>query len=125
MCCYWAPINAALPHVGGGKAVALAVSSAQRSPLLPNVPTIAEQGLAGYEHEQWYALFAPAKTPAPVIQAMHKEVTRIVRTPEIHERLVATGHRVIAGTPQQLSDKVRREIDKTRKIMQASGMQQH
>jgi tripartite-type tricarboxylate transporter receptor subunit TctC len=112
-------------HVDAGKLRVLGVTSAERMPQLANVPTIAEQGLAGYEHEQWYALFAPAKTPAPVIQATHKEVTRIVHTPEIHERLVTTGHRVIAGTPQQLSDKVKREIDKTRRIMQASGMQQH
>src|SRR5687768_17556839 len=52
VCCYWAPINAALPHVGGGKAVALAVSSAQRSPLLPNVPSVAEQGYAGFDRSE-------------------------------------------------------------------------
>lgn len=112
------------PHVEAGRLRVLGVSSAERMPQMPNVPTIAENGLPGYEHDQWYALFAPAKTPAPVVQAIYKEVTRIVNTPEINERLVTTGHRVVAGTPQQLSDKVRREIDKTRQIMQASGMQQ-
>jgi tripartite-type tricarboxylate transporter receptor subunit TctC len=112
------------PHVESGRLRVLGVSSAERMPQLPNVPTIAENGVPGYEHEQWYALFAPAKTPAPLVQGLHREVTRIVATPEINERLVATGHRVIAGTPQQLSDKVRREIDKTRKIMLASGMPQ-
>ena len=89
----------------------------QRMPQLPGVPTIADNGLAGYEHEQWYGLFAPARTPAPVVQAMYREISRIVNTPEIKERLVATGHRVIASTPQELPDKVRREIEKTRKIM--------
>ena len=112
------------PHVQAGKLRVLGVSSAQRMAQLPDVPTIAEGGLAGYEHEQWYALFAPARTPAPVVQVMYTEVSRIVNTAEIKERLVATGHRVIAGTPQQLSDKVRREIAKTRKIMLESGMQQ-
>jgi tripartite-type tricarboxylate transporter receptor subunit TctC len=112
------------PHVEAGKLRVLGVSSAQRMPQLPNVPTIAENDLPGYEHEQWYALFAPAKTPAPIIQVLHREVTRVVGLPEINERLVATGHRVIAGTPQQLSDKVRREIEKTRQIMRESGMQQ-
>jgi len=111
-------------HVDSGKLRVLGVSSTQRMPQLSNVPTIAEQGLPGYEHEQWYALFAPAKTPAPIVQAIHTEVTRIVNIPEINERLVSTGHRVVAGTPQQLADRVQREIEKTRKIMLESGMQQ-
>lgn len=58
------------------------------------------------------------------MQALHKEVTRIVNMPDVNEKLLATGHRVVAGTPQQLSDKVKREIDKTRKIMRESGMSQ-
>jgi tripartite-type tricarboxylate transporter receptor subunit TctC len=93
-------------------------------PQLSDVPTIAENGLPGYDHEQWYALFAPAKTPAPVVQALHREVTRVVHLPDVHERLVATGHRVIAGTPQQLAEKVRRDIERTRQIMRDSGMPQ-
>ena len=112
------------PHVEAGKLRVLGVSSAQRMPQLPDVPTIAENGLPGYEHEQWYALFAPAKTPAPVVQALYKDVVRIVHLPDVNERLLATGHRVIAGTPQQLSDKVRRDIEKTRRIMRESGMPQ-
>jgi tripartite-type tricarboxylate transporter receptor subunit TctC len=113
------------PHVEAGKMRVLGVSSATRMPQIPNVPTIAENGLPGYEHEQWYGLFAPAKTPLPVVLALHREVSRTVRLAEVNERLVVTGHRVIAGTPQQLADKVRREIAKTREIMLASGMQQH
>lgn len=111
-------------HIDAGKLRAIGISGAQRMPELPKVPTIAEGGLPGYEHEQWYALFAPARTPAPIVQALYREVSRIVNFPEINERLVATGHRVIAGTPQQLADRVRREIDKTRQIMLESGMQQ-
>ena len=112
------------PHVEAGKLRVLGVSSAQRMAQLPKVPTVAENGLAGYEHEQWYALFAPARTPPLLVQALYREVARVVNLAEINERLVATGHRVIAGTPQQLSDKVRSEIEKTRRIMQASGMPQ-
>jgi tripartite-type tricarboxylate transporter receptor subunit TctC len=111
-------------HVESGRLRVLGVTSAERMPQLSKVPTIAEQGLPGYEHEQWYALFAPAKTPAPLVQAFHEEVTRIVQMPDVNEKLLATGHRVVAGTPQQLSEKVKREIDKTRKIMRESGMQQ-
>lgn len=112
-------------HVESGRLRCLGVTSAQRMQQFPNVPTIAESGLPGYDHEQWYALFGPAKLSPAIVQFVHREITRIANLPDINERLVATGHRVIAGTPQQLADKVKREIEKTRQIMQASGMQQH
>lgn len=112
------------PHVESGRLRVLGVSSAARMAQLPNVPAIAENGLPGYEHEQWYALFAPAKTLSALVQTLHREVVRIVNTADVNERLVSTGHRVIAGTPQQLAEKVRLEIEKTRRIMQASGMAQ-
>ena len=111
-------------HVDAGRLRVLGVTSAQRMPQLPNVPTIAEAALPGFEHEQWYALFAPAKTPTALVEALHRDATRIVHTPEVSERLIATGHRIVAGTPQQLAEKVRREIDKTRRIMAESGMPQ-
>ncbi len=112
-------------HVEAGRMKVLGVTSSQRMQQFPQVPTIAESGLPGYDHEQWYALFAPAKTPPPIIAALHREAARIANAPEIRERLVATGHRVIAGTPQQLVDTVKRDIEKTRQIIQATGMQQH
>jgi|SoiMethySBSTD1v2_1073268.scaffolds.fasta_scaffold216034_1 tripartite-type tricarboxylate transporter receptor subunit TctC len=113
------------PNVEAGRLRVLGVTSLQRMPQFPNVPTMAESGLPGYEHEQWYALFAPAKTPAAVLNVLSREAVRISNLPDVNERLLATGHRVIAGTPQQLADKVKREIEKTRQIMQASGMQQN
>jgi len=112
-------------HVEAGRLRVLGVTSSQRMQQFPQVPTIAESGLTGYDHEQWYALFGPAKLPPAIVQLVQRETTRIANLPEIHERLVATGHRVIAGTPPQLADKVKREIEKTRRIIQASGMQQH
>jgi tripartite-type tricarboxylate transporter receptor subunit TctC len=112
-------------HVEAGRLRVLGVSSAERMPQLPNVPTIAENGLPGYEHEQWYALFAPAKTPAATVQALNREVVRIVNLPEVHAQLLKTGHRIVAGTPQQLAEKVKREIEKTRRIVKESGMPQH
>jgi tripartite-type tricarboxylate transporter receptor subunit TctC len=112
-------------HVEAGRLRVLGVSSAERMPQMANVPTIAEAGLPGYEHEQWYALFAPAKTPAATVQLLNREVVRIVNLPDVHAQLVRTGHRVVAGTPQQLADKVKREIEKTRKIVKESGMPQH
>ena len=112
-------------HVEAGRLRVLAVSSAERMPQLPNVPTVAENGLPGYEHEQWYALFAPAKTPPATVQLLNREVVRIVNLPEVNGQLVKTGHRVVAGTPQQLAEKVKREIEKTRRIVKESGMPQH
>ncbi len=111
-------------HVEAGKLRVMGVTSGERMPQYPNVPTLAEGGLPGYEHVQWYALFAPAKTPAAIVQTLYTEAARIVNLPDVNERLVSTGHRVIAGTPQQLGERVRREIEKTRQIMRESGMQQ-
>jgi tripartite-type tricarboxylate transporter receptor subunit TctC len=112
-------------HVEAGRLRVLGVTSAERMPQMANVPTLAEGGLPGYEHEQWYALFAPAKTPVATVQTLNREVVRIVNLPDIHAQLVKTGHRVVAGTPQELADKVKREIEKTRQIVRASGMPQH
>jgi tripartite-type tricarboxylate transporter receptor subunit TctC len=113
------------PNVEAGKLRVLGVTSLQRMPQFPDVPTIAESGVPGYEHDQWYALFAPAKTPPAVVTALNREAVRIANLPDINEKLVATGHRVVAGSPQQLAEKVKREIEKTRKIMRDSGMQQN
>ena len=109
-------------HVEAGKIRVLGVTGARRSSLLPDVPTVAENGFTGYDHQLWYGMFVPAKTPAPVVQALYREVSRIVSVPEVRERLVATGHDVVNSTPEQFSGKVRREIDKFRKLIIDSGM---
>jgi len=116
--------GALMPHVRAGRLRALAVSSGKRFSAEPNIPTVAESGVPGFDVSSWYAIFAPAKTPAPLVQILHREVTRVVHLPDIHERLIATGHRVIAGTPQQLAEKVRRDIERTRQIMRDSAMPQ-
>jgi tripartite-type tricarboxylate transporter receptor subunit TctC len=115
---------AVAPQVEAGKLRLLGVTSVRRSALLPNVPTVAENGLEGYDHQLWYGVFVPAKTPAPVVQALYREVSRIVALPDVRERLVGTGHTIIASTPEQFSDKVRREVEKFRKLILESGMQQ-
>jgi tripartite-type tricarboxylate transporter receptor subunit TctC len=109
-------------QIEAGKLKALGVTSAQRSALLPNVPTVAENGLEGYDHQLWYGMFVPAKTPAAVVQGLYREVSRIVALPDIRERLVATGHTVVNSTPEQFSDKVKREVEKFRKLIIDSGM---
>jgi tripartite-type tricarboxylate transporter receptor subunit TctC len=109
-------------HIEAGKLRALGVTSAQRSALLPNVPTVEENGLKGYDHQLWYGMFVPAKTPAPVVQGLYREVSRIVAIPDVRNRLVATGHTVVNSTPEQFSDKVKREVEKFRKLIIDSGM---
>ena len=112
-------------HVEAGRLRCLGTTGAQRMQKFPDIPTIAEGGLTGYDHEQWYALFGPAKLSPAMVQHVHREFVRVAALPDVHQRLVDTNHRVIAGTPGQLADKVKREIDRARQIVKASGMQQH
>jgi tripartite-type tricarboxylate transporter receptor subunit TctC len=122
VCCYWAPLNAALPHVNGGKAVALAVSSAQRSPLLPNVPSVAEQGYAGFDYTLWVGLWGPAKMPAEVAAKINKDVNAALASADLRERLTKLG--TVPGnlTIEQFTDFVRKEIEETKTILQAAGI---
>ena len=122
VCCYWAPLNAALPHVNGGKAVALAVSSARRSPLLPNVPSVAEQGYPGFDYTLWVGLWGPAKMPADVAAKINKDVNAALASPDLRERLTKLG--TVPGnlTIPQFTEFVRKEIDDTKKILDAAGI---
>ncbi len=121
-CCYWAPLNAALPQVNGGKAVALAISSAQRSPLLPSVPTVAEQGYPGFDYTLWVGLWGPAKIPADVAAKINKDVNAALASPDLRERLTKLG--TVPGnlTIPQFTDFVKKEIEETNKILQAAGI---
>jgi tripartite-type tricarboxylate transporter receptor subunit TctC len=122
VCCYWAPLNAALPHVNGGKAVALAVSSAQRSPLLPNVPSVAEQGYPGFDYTLWVGLWGPAKIPADIATKINKDVNAALASADLRERLTRLG--TVPGNLSipQFTDFVRKEIDETKTILQAAGI---
>ena len=122
VCCYWAPLNAALPHVNGGKATALAVSSAQRSPLLPNVPSVAEQGYAGFDYTLWVGLWGPAKMPQDIAQKINKDVNAALASPDLRERLTKLG--TVPGnlTIPQFTDFVKNELEETSKILKAAGI---
>ena len=111
-------------HIEAGKLRILGITSAKRSPRIPDVPTIAEGGLEGYAVEMWYGLFMPAKTPPAIAQAVYRETSRIVALPEVREKLEATGHTVTNSAPEQFSEKVKLEVEKFRKIIVASKMQQ-
>jgi tripartite-type tricarboxylate transporter receptor subunit TctC len=121
-CCYWAPLNAALPHVTGGKALALAVSSAQRSPLLPNVPTVAEQGYPGFDYTLWVGLWGPAGMPAELAAKINKDVIAALSSPDTRERLTKLGTAPGNLGLAEFAAFVRKEIEDTQKILQAAGI---
>ena len=123
VCCYWAPLNAALPHVNGGRAVALAVSSAKRTALLPNVPTVAEQGYPGFEYTLWLGLWGPAGMPADLAARINKDVNAALASPDLRERLMKLGTEPGNMTLAEFSEYVRKEIDDTRSALKAAGIQ--
>lgn len=106
-----------MPLVKAGKLKALAVTSNERSSALPNLPTMAEAGLPGYEVLLWFALYAPAGTPKPVVQKLQAEVARALADPKLRDPLVQDGVEVIASTPQQLAKFQRGEIAKYARLV--------
>jgi tripartite-type tricarboxylate transporter receptor subunit TctC len=123
VCCYWAPLNAALPHVNGGKAVALAVSSAKRSALLPNVPTVAEQGYPGFDYTLWVGLWGPAALPADIAAKINRDVNAALASPDLKDRLMKLGTEPGSMTIPEFTEFVRKEIEDTQKILRAAGIQ--
>ena len=89
------------------------------------MPTLAESGLEGYQVEFWVGIFAPAKTPTATVQALSREIVRIVNMPDVKERFVTAGYEVVASTPEQFAERVRRDTEKYRKIILETGMQQN
>ena len=118
----FAPPGPAMPFIKNGRLLALAVGSAQRSPLLPDVPTVAEAGLPGFEYDLWVGLFAPAGTPRPLADQLNREVSRIMTFPDVKERLSSQGvvHKPI--TPEQFDRFVRAEVDKLRNLVRVAGI---
>ena len=113
---------ASAAHVNAGKMKALGVTSAKRIALLPNVPTIAESGVSGYDFEIWHGLFAPAGTPDKIVRKLHREAARILSAREIKDRASAQGFEVVANTPEQFAALVKHEIEKYRKLISAAGI---
>src|SRR2546428_1037657 len=122
VCCYFAPINAALPHLRGGKAVALAVSSAKRSSLLPEVPTIAESGVPGFDYTLWLALWGPPGMPADLVEKINKDVNRVLSSPDLADRLSNLGTLPMSMSPEEFTRFVRSEAEDTARVLKAAGV---
>jgi tripartite-type tricarboxylate transporter receptor subunit TctC len=114
-------IATAVQHVNAGKLRALAVTSATRSIVAPDVPTMAEAGLAGYDISSWQAVFAPAGTPAPIIERLYTEIARILKTPDIQKRLGDLGLNVSEMTPAQLTAVIKSDVPRLGKIVKETG----
>lgn len=113
-----------LPLVQAGKLRSLGVTSARRMAVIPDVPTIAESGLRGYESVQWSGLLAPAKTPRAIIERLHKEVVAVLRTPALRERLEKDGNEVVASSPEEFASFMKAETEKWAKVAKAAKIEQ-
>jgi tripartite-type tricarboxylate transporter receptor subunit TctC len=111
-----------LPAVKSGRLRPLAVTAGKRSPVLPELPTVAEAGVAGYEAVAWYGVLAPAGTPSQVISRLNVEISRILKDPEINSRLAAEGAELKGGSPEKLAAHIRTEIDKWAKVIERAGV---
>ena len=115
-------ITSARNHIQSGKLRALAVTTAKRSKSLPNVPTMAEAGVAGYDVSPWFAVFAPAGTPAPIIAKLNKVLTDTMKQPEVIERLDAIGAEAVGSTPEALASHLARESAMWTKLITERGI---
>jgi tripartite-type tricarboxylate transporter receptor subunit TctC len=114
-------IPSSLPHIRAGKLRALAVTGSKRSQLLPDVPTIAEAGVPGYDSYVWFGIVAPAGTPPEIIARLNAALVKIAATPAFRDRLSAQGYDVLSTTPEQMAISIRGEIAKWGKIVKTSG----
>ena len=113
---------ATVKNIEAGKMKAYAITSTERHPMLPNVPTAAEQGVPGYSIEYWNGLFAPAKTPRQTVLALHKAAVQALRSAEVKERYEALGFVVVANTPEEFGQVVKTDVEKYRRIILDSGI---
>lgn len=111
-----------LPHVRSGRLKAIAVSSPERSTLMPNVPTIAESGFPGYDMDTWIATFVPKATPSSVVKILHEATLEALKSPQVRERIEAQAGRIIGGSPEQLDALVHEDIKRYTKIVRDFGI---
>ena len=118
----FANILSGLPYVKSGRLRAMAVSSAQRSTVLPELPTIAESGVSGYVTTTWHGWLAPAGTSTGIISKLHTELTRAARSPDVAERLATDGGVAVGGPPEIFQQFITAEIARWRKVVQSAGI---
>jgi tripartite-type tricarboxylate transporter receptor subunit TctC len=110
-----------IPFVKAGKLRALAVTTARRSPSVPDLPTVSEAGVAGFEAITWHGVVVPSATPAPLVERLNRDIVAVLGAPDLRERLAALGAEVLAGTPREFADYIAAEIPKWAKVVRDSG----
>lgn len=115
-------IPGALPHFKSGRLIALGVTSAKRDPVLPDVPTIAESGLPGYELLEYQGIVAPGATPRAVINRLNQDIVKALSSPDLRERFTTSGAYVVGSTPEELGEHVQRQIANWGKVIKAAGI---
>lgn len=113
---------ASAKHLESGKMKAYGITSAKRHPLLPDLPTVAEQGVNGYVMEYWNGLFAPANTSTSIVRAMNKAAVTALQTPDVRDRFNALGLIIVGNTPEEFAKIVRTDVEKFRKVILESGI---
>ncbi len=112
----------AMPHIKSSRLRALGVASLKRAAVLPELPTIDEAGVRGYESNAWYGFLAPAKTPQPILDQLHREMVKAIQLPDVRDNLKNQGAEPVAGTPREFAVIINDEIEKWRKVVQAAGI---
>jgi tripartite-type tricarboxylate transporter receptor subunit TctC len=118
----FAASSTAIPHIRVGKLRAMAVTGGKRSTAVPELPTMAEAGVKGYQHASWVGLLAPAKTPKPVIDRLHAESIRIIERDEVKKLFLKSGMEAEGNTPQQFAAIIREEVEKWKILIKAAGI---
>jgi tripartite-type tricarboxylate transporter receptor subunit TctC len=113
----------AIPHLKEGRVYGLATTGPQRAQVLPDLPTVAEQGYPGFEVRYWFALLAPARTPKPIVDKLNGEVRAVLNLAEVKARLATAGLEVNPSTPEELAEIVKTEREKWGKVIRAAGIQ--
>jgi tripartite-type tricarboxylate transporter receptor subunit TctC len=115
-----APPAVALPQVVAGKVRGLAVTGSKRVALIPDLPTIAEAGVPGYESSAWYGLVLPSRTPAAIVTTFNNAVVRVLREPDVEQKMVANGMQIVASSPSQFAAFIREELAKWARVVKVS-----
>ncbi|HKA39644.1 MAG TPA: tripartite tricarboxylate transporter substrate-binding protein, partial [Burkholderiales bacterium] len=118
----FATMPAAMPHVKSGRVRPVAVTTTQRSPTLPELPTVSETGVKGYEASTWYGVLTPARTPRPVIDRLHGETVKMLAAPDVRERLGSQGFEPAGSTPEEFAAYIKSEIAKWGKVIRTAGI---
>ena len=122
VCCYFAPVASAVPHIQGGRAIALGVSSAKRSGLLPNVPTIAEAGVPGFDYTLWTGLWGPAGMPQALAEQINRDVQKALGTADLKERLAKIGADGMQMSVAEFTKYMADQVDESHRIIKAAGI---